>query len=109
VGERRTPPSKVSLDASADQQLAEMREMRAKLEALGPIGDELLFLGESMALLLREQFPAERSLGRITLAVAQSLQALESAAQSKGYPLGSIELTAIAQLAAEQLDRESRS
>jgi len=102
-------PSKTYLDAEADQSLAAVRDMRAELAALCGEGDRLFVLADSLAALLREQFPHDAALGRITLAVAGGLEAIRSATESRGVPLERPELAAVAALAAERLDRgESR-
>jgi hypothetical protein len=102
-------PSKVSLDANADQALASARDLRAEMAGIGPGGDQLLVLGETMAGLLREQFPAAPDLGRVALAVSLALSSVETAAQVHGYVLSRLELNAVASLAAEQLEREAKS
>lgn len=99
-------PSKTALDAYTDQALASARDLRAELPEIGPAGDQLLILGDTMACVLREQFPAATDLGRVTLAVASSLAAVETAAALRGYVLSRLELSAVANLAAEQLERE---
>jgi hypothetical protein len=99
-------PSKTSLDAHADQHLAAARDLRAELaEACG--GDDLLLtLGDALAVILREQFPGVRKLGRITLAVAVSLESIRAAGESGDRPVSRLELSAVAVLAAERLERE---
>ena len=96
------PPSKTHMDACADQHLAAARELRA---ALGD-GDRLVSLADGLAVILREQFPSQRQLGRIALAVASAMESIHSAAQGRGRPLSRLELVAVAALAAEALERE---
>ena len=97
-------PPKAFLDARDDQLMATLRDARADLEAAGDTG--FLGMGAALANLLREQFPGEASLGRITLAVAKSLGSVMAATAAEGRPLTRTELVAIGGLAAEQLDRE---
>lgn len=98
-------PPKAYLDSRDDQLMAAVRDARAELAETG--GTELLALGEALAVLLREQFPAEAGLGRITLAVAKALASVQGAAESRRRrPYSRIELAVIGGLAAEQLDRE---
>jgi hypothetical protein len=59
-----------------------------------------------MADILREQFPGERALGRITLAVTGALESIRAAAEGRGAPMAPLEVAAVASLAAERLDRE---
>jgi hypothetical protein len=100
------PPSKTVLDAQSDQAMAVARDLRGGLLAQAGGGDRLLTYGIGLAVILREQFPGNRDLGRIVLAVARSLRALGRAAEAGGAPLGPREIMAVAALAAEQLDRE---
>lgn len=99
-------PPKVTLDAAADQTLAAVREMRAEIGDLCGYDDQLLALGRTLAGVLREQFPAVPALGRVTLAVAVSLESIRRAGEARGAALSPLELAAVASLAAEQLDRE---
>lgn len=99
-------PSKTHLDAHADQTLAAVRDMREDLSGMGGAG-HLLSLSDGLAVVLREQFPGVAELGRITLAVAGALESIENAGRAMGCPLSRLELSAIAALAAEQLEREA--
>lgn len=75
-------PTKASLDAESDQQMAALRDVRADLEEAGDA--EILTLAEALAVLLREQFPADAALGRITLAVAGALESILAATEVRG-------------------------
>ena len=97
---------KVSMDARTDQALAAARDMRAGMARDSGAGDRRLALGDEVTARLREQFPAMPELGRVTLAVAASLEAVRRAGEADGAPLTWRELAAVAGLAAEQLDRE---
>jgi hypothetical protein len=100
-------PSRTRLEARTDQELAEARELRAGLAAMRGDGDYLLGLGDDLAGLLREQFPAAPALGRITLAVAGSITAMRESWKAKGFPLTEREVGAAVRLAAERLEREA--
>jgi len=100
-------PSKAYLDSRDDQLMAAIREGRAQLEARGEA--DYLALAGALADLLRRQFPGEAALGRITLAVAKSLQSIHMAAEVQGRRLSRTDLVTIGGLAAEQLEREAKA
>lgn len=97
-------PMKASLDAHADQKLAGMRDLREVLALLGSEGEGILALADTMASVLRGQFPDTPHLGRIAVAVLTSADSLRGAFMLKGTLLSSSEVSAIVGLAAEKLE-----
>lgn len=100
-------PPGTYLTARDDQLMMTVRDGRRALEEAGDT--EFLALAAAVAASLRGQFPGERSLGRIALAVARELGSVQKAAALKGRDCSWLEVTSIGALAAEQLDREART
>ena len=97
-----TTPLKTALDAETDQALAFYRDNRPRL---GDSGAFFAEMGDEMARNTREQFPGIRT-GRIVMAIAQGLKAIDAACAENGVRITVDRLLIIAALAAEQLDRE---
>jgi hypothetical protein len=99
-----TPP-KAALDATTDQGLACMRDLRSALEGGGGAESRLiLHVADGFAAPLREQFPGV-PLGRVLASAVLSLQALKRQMGNLGF-YEADSLLMVAGLAAEQLDRE---
>lgn len=95
---------KAVLDAETDQALAWFRDHRDC--PAGPEGDFYREMSAELAAMLARQFPGIPA-GRVVMAVAQALKAVNDAFEQHGQPVSVNTLLSIAGLAAEQLDREA--
>lgn len=100
---RLTVPPRASLEAETDQGLAWFRDPAHRFEgAAGGFCDEV---AASVSAHLREEFPETPCLGRVVMAVVQSLTtAGESIGVATGKPVPAGVLLTIAALAAVELE-----